>query len=177
MSEKGRELVERMHREAMERDREEKRRGSELVETMFREAWERELERRKQEQAWVEQFHREALERYLLNPPPGDPPKGIHYAELPPANPGESLAEEWNTYRGQVGRWLAEGHEGRHVLIKGEEVIGIYDTWEEAREVGLNRYLLEPFFVHPIRAEEPHLRIRGINYPWPNSGSRLPVPA
>ena len=59
--------------------------------------------------------------------------------------------------------------EGRHVLIKGTEILGIYDTDEEAREVGLQRYLLQPFFVHPIRSEEPYVRIRGINYPWPTS--------
>jgi hypothetical protein len=102
------------------------------------------------------------------------PTKGVHYTELPEAKPGESLAEEWNTYRREVGRLLAEGHQGRYVLIKDETIIGIYDTDSAAAEEGAKRYLLKPHLVHPIRTEEPYLRIRGINYPWPTSRLQLP---
>jgi hypothetical protein len=117
----------------------------------------------------VEQAHREAVEAGRVQSlPPRELPRGVHHTELPEAKPGEPLAEEWNTYRRQIGRWLAEGLEGRHVLIKGEEIIGIYATSEEATEEGFKHYLLQPFFVHPIRTEEPYLRIRGINCPWPS---------
>lgn len=170
MNENGHELVEQNHREAMEAYHEQKQKGRQLVEAMFREALEREREQKHRQRAAVEQVHREAIEQGRVEPlPPYEPTRGVHYTELPEAKPGEPLAEEWNTYRREVGRWLAEGLEGRHVLIKGKEILGIYDTSEEAREVGLKRYLLEPFFVHPIRPEEPFLRIRGINYPWPTS--------
>jgi hypothetical protein len=170
MSENGRELVEQMHREAAERYREQKQKGRELVEAMFREALERDRAQKERERALVEQVHREAIEQGRVQSlPPRERPSGVHYTELPEAKPGEPLAEEWNTYRREVGRWLAEGLEGRHVLIKGEQIIGIYDTSEEARETGLKLYLLQPFFVHPIRTEEPYLRIRGINFPWPTS--------
>ena len=30
-------------------------------------------------------------------------------------------------------------------------------------------FLGEPHLIHPIRTEEPYLRIRGINYPWLSS--------
>jgi hypothetical protein len=117
----------------------------------------------------VEQMHREAIEQGRVRSlPPRELPRGVHYTELPEAKPGEPLAEEWNTYRREIARWLAEGLEGRHVLIKGEEIIGIYATSEEATQEGFKRYLLQPFFVHPIRTEEPYLRIRGINCPWPS---------
>jgi hypothetical protein len=170
MNENGRELVEQIHREAIQRYHEEEQKGRELVEAMFREALEREREKKQQERALVEKMHREAIEQARLQPQPlREPAGGVHYTELPEAKPGEPLAEEWNTYRREIGRWLAEGLEGRHVLIKGEEVIGIFDTAEGAQREGLTRYVLQPFFVHPIRTEEPYLRIRGINWPWPTS--------
>jgi hypothetical protein len=93
---------------------------------------------------------------------------GIHYTALPPARAEQALAEEWNTYREEVSRLLAEGLEGRHVLIKGKEIVGVYETWKQAREAGLKRFLSEPFFVHAIRACEPYLRIRGLNHSWPS---------
>jgi hypothetical protein len=133
---------------------------------MFREVLERDRQKGKE---LVEQVHREAVESLRRNPPPPvGPRRGIHYTELAEAKPGDVLAEEWNTYRREVGRLLAEGQDGRHVLIKGQEIIGLFDTSDAAYREGLKRYLREPFFVHPIRAEEPYLRIRGINYPWLN---------
>ena len=58
----------------------------------------------------------------------------IHYTELPPMPLDEPQGVECEFYRREVGRLLAEGHEGRWVFIKGEEIIGIYDTREEAFE-------------------------------------------
>ena len=116
----------------------------------------------------VEKMNREALESLRGRPLPPVEGPAIHCSELAEAKPGEALGKEWNSYRREVGRLLAEGHEGRHVLIKGEEIIGIYDTWDAARKAGLKRYLLEPFFVHPIGAAEPFLRVRGCNFPCPS---------
>ena len=169
MSENGRDLVEQMHQQAVELYREQKRKERELIEAMHHEAAQREREQAAHKRALVEQMHREALEQVREQfQSPREPPRGVHYSELPEAKPGEPLAEEWNTYRREIGRWLAEGLAGRHVLIKGEEVIGMYATSEEATEAGFQRFLLQPFFVHPIRAEEPYLRIREINCPWPS---------
>src|SRR5207247_2194922 len=50
----------------------------------------------------------------------------IPYTELPPAQPGNPLATEWELFRREVGRLLAEGHEGKTVLIKDDNIIGIY---------------------------------------------------
>src|SRR5207247_2141193 len=132
MNENEHELVVRVHRESIERYREEKQKVREQVEAMFRAALEREREQEQRERAAVEEAHRQAIEQARVEPlPPHEPTKGVHYTELPEAKPGQALAEEWNTYRREVGRWLAEGLEGRHVLIKGEEILGIYDTSEE----------------------------------------------
>jgi len=82
----------------------------------------------------------------------------IPWTELPPADPNEALAAEWETYRREVGRLLAEGQEGKFALIKGDEIIGIYDTWDEARRIGLEKYLLQGHMVRPILSREPVIR-------------------
>jgi hypothetical protein len=79
----------------------------------------------------------------------------ISYRDLPPAEPGSQLAVEWDFYRQEVGRLLADGHAGKHVLIKGAEIIGIYETHEEALGEGYRRFSRhQPFLIHEIQAEE-----------------------
>jgi hypothetical protein len=62
-------------------------------------------------------------------------------------------------YCREVGRLLAEGHQGRYVLIKGDEIIDLFEDWTAARKAGLEQFHREPFFVHAIREVEPHLHI------------------
>jgi hypothetical protein len=116
----------------------------------------------------VEAMHREAVEKQRCASVPAPLPAGIPWMDLAPAAPGDVFFHEWNTYCREIGRLLAEGNEGRHVLIKADEIIGIYESWDAAREAGLRRYLLEPFFVHPIRPVEPYVRLRGVNTPCPS---------
>ena len=111
---------------------------------------------------------RERLQHQAPTSLPAQEQAGIHYTQLPEDNTEKPLAREWNVYRREIGRLLAEGHEGRYVLIQGETVLGLFDTWDSARAAGLKRFLREPFFVHPVRATEPYLRLPGINHPWPN---------
>jgi hypothetical protein len=77
--------------------------------------------------------------------------------KLPEATPGDALFLEWNFYRREVGRLLAEGNEGRYVLIKGEEIIGIWDTHQEAKAASVQRFLMQPCLIHEIRSREPVL--------------------
>jgi hypothetical protein len=136
MNETGRELVEKIHREALERYREQERKGREAFEAVFR----------------------AAFEHHRRNPtPPAEPPT-IHYTELPNSEPNSPICQEWNHYRREVPRLLAEGQEGRFLLIKGEEIIGIWDTQEEAKAVALQKYLMQPCLIHQILTREPILR-------------------
>ncbi|MBM4067918.1 MAG: hypothetical protein FJ271_03100 [Planctomycetes bacterium] len=82
----------------------------------------------------------------------------IPWTELPPSRPESPVAREWETYRREVGRLLAEGEEGRFALIHGDDIVGIFDTWEEAEQAGLERYLLQAHMVRPILSREPVLR-------------------
>jgi hypothetical protein len=88
-----------------------------------------------------------------------DPPHAIHYTKLAPAAPRSVLAVEWETYRREVGRLIAEGHEGKWVLIKGEEIIGVFDSQEQAHDIGSARFLLQPKFIHRVLSHEPVLVI------------------
>lgn len=85
-------------------------------------------------------------------------PKTIHWTELPEDKSEGGNSTEWNFYRREVGRLLAEGHEGRWVLIKGEQIIGIWDTHDEALRELNARYLMQAALVHQILTREPVFR-------------------
>ena len=83
----------------------------------------------------------------------------IHYTELLPSRPGSPLAEEWELYRREVGRLLAEGHEGKHILIKGEQIIGLYNTHLEALDAANQRFLRQSFLIHQVQTRERVYRV------------------
>jgi len=75
--------------------------------------------------------------------------------DLPEDDP---LAQEWKAYKREVGRLLAEGHVGRHALVKGDVVISIWDTYRDAMQAGRQQFGLEKFMVHEIQPVERPLR-------------------
>jgi hypothetical protein len=118
------------------------------------------------ERALVEQIRRQSIAEGLLQPSqPLDPPT-IHFTELPEDKSDGPIAGEWNLYRREVGRLLAEGHEGRWVLIKGDEIIGIWNTEEEADRIRLQKFLMQPVLLKQIRVREPILRGGGYHRRW-----------
>jgi len=92
---------------------------------------------------------------------PARPPEQptIHYTQLPEGPPDSPIATEWNFYRRIIGRLLAEGHQGKWVLIKNEEIVGIWDTEVEADTVRVERFPLQPVLMKQILTREPILRI------------------
>jgi hypothetical protein len=112
---------------------------------------------RDERHALVAERPREVVEPHQKELPPYEPPT-IHYTELPASKPGDPLYQEWELYRREVGRLLSEGHEGRWILIKGEAIIGIWDTHDEAREAALDKYLLQPCLIHQILTRERVIR-------------------
>jgi hypothetical protein len=67
---------------------------------------------------------------------------------------GSVLEQEWNTFRRERPRLLAQGYEGRWVHVKGDNIIGIWDTMREACHQGYKRYLEDSFLVHQLQCEE-----------------------
>jgi hypothetical protein len=84
----------------------------------------------------------------------------IHYTQLGPLPPGHTFEKERCVYLREMPRWLAEGQEGRFVLIKGEEVIGFWDTRSAALNAGRQRFGMVPVYVSEIREWEPVYRQR-----------------
>jgi len=72
------------------------------------------------------------------------------------------LEREAETYRREVGRLLAEGHAGRHVLIKGDEIVSIWDTQRDALQAGRDQFELEDIAVVKIDPRDPE-RLRLID--------------
>jgi hypothetical protein len=89
----------------------------------------------------------------------------IPYSALAEAPPDSPIATEWNFYRRHVGHLLAEGNQGKWVLVKGEQIAGIWDTFEEAHEA--QRCLVQPVMLKQVLEREPLLRI-GYNRPCPS---------
>ncbi len=84
----------------------------------------------------------------------------VHYSQIPEPAPDSPLYREVQTFRRELPRLLIEGYQGKWALIKGDEVIALYDTFDEGYRAGWKRYLLEPFAVQPVREQQPALRVR-----------------
>jgi hypothetical protein len=46
---------------------------------------------------------------------------------------------------------------GRFVVIKGEDVVGCYDTYRDALQVGYDKFGLDGFFLKELGVAEPVL--------------------
>jgi hypothetical protein len=79
-----------------------------------------------------------------------------HYvSELERRRFAMALEAEARTYRREVERLLAEGHAGRHALIKGDEVISVWDTQRDALQAGREKFGLEDIAVVRIDERDP----------------------
>jgi hypothetical protein len=107
-------------------------------------------------------LYREDLER-IANLPPKlggrTEPATIHYTQLPDSPPDSPTACEWNFYRRVIGQLLAEGHAGKWLLIKDDQIVGIWNTEAEADVVRVQRFLRQPALMKQILVREPILRI------------------
>ena len=63
-----------------------------------------------------------------------------------------ALEKELDTYRREKARLLA--HEGKYVLVHGDEISGFWDTYEDALKAAYEKYELEGFLVKRIEAVE-----------------------
>ncbi|HEY8746721.1 MAG TPA: hypothetical protein VIM11_02025 [Tepidisphaeraceae bacterium] len=63
-----------------------------------------------------------------------------------------SLEKEQAVYARELSSLL--GSEGKYVLIHGDAIVGIYDTYNDALQIGYDRCGLAPFLVKRIQAVE-----------------------
>lgn len=71
---------------------------------------------------------------------------------LPPGFPPELnvLAPEIHTYFRALPRLLDEGNEGKYVVVKGDELFGVWDTHLDAIQHGRFQFLTERFLAQRI---------------------------
>jgi hypothetical protein len=138
----------------------------ELVEQLNGQQASRTVVESESERALEEEIHRQVIAQGLVQPlPPLEPPT-IHFTELPEDTSDGPIAGEWNFYRREVGRLLAEGHDGKWVLIKGGEIVGIWQTEEEADRIRLQKFFMQPVLLKQIRVREPLWRGGGYHRRW-----------
>jgi hypothetical protein len=62
------------------------------------------------------------------------------------------LEKELQTYSDRLPDLLCD--EGKFVLIKGDDVVGVWETYADALKEGYQKFQLEPFMVKRIEAVE-----------------------
>ena len=71
-----------------------------------------------------------------------------------------ALERELETYRAKLPELLPD--EGKYVVIQGDQIAGIMETYEDALKLAYSRFGLGPFMVKQILAVEPvHYMSRG----------------
>src|SRR5712691_8941891 len=65
--------------------------------------------------------------------------------------------QEISTYLRELPRLLQEGQAWRYTLVKGNEVLGIWDEQAKAIEVGRDRFGLAPIYIKKIDPRDPEL--------------------
>ena len=68
------------------------------------------------------------------------------------------LTKEIKYFEANLKRWLTE-KKGLFVLIKGEELIGTFNTFEAALAEGAQRYGLESFLIRPVQESPEEIHI------------------
>ncbi len=63
-----------------------------------------------------------------------------------------ALEKELETYKTKLPELLAD--EGKFVLIKGDLVVDVYGTYEDAIKAGYGKFQLQPFLVKQIQSVE-----------------------
>jgi hypothetical protein len=83
----------------------------------------------------------------------------MDYRKLNPIPPGIFLTDEWLTYRDAVECLLNEGNEGKHILIQGSTILGVWDRLEDAQSEAQKLESRKPYFLYRIQAEVPCILI------------------
>ncbi|HCG03263.1 MAG TPA: hypothetical protein DEV93_22335 [Chloroflexi bacterium] len=70
----------------------------------------------------------------------------------------ETLARERACYASHLAEWLVT-YPGRFVLVKGDELVGAFDTMEDALREGARRFGLQAFLVRRVVSEQEEVRV------------------
>jgi len=59
---------------------------------------------------------------------------------------------------------LLESSMGKYVAIKGNDLIGVFDDMDMGYRAALDKYGVTNFLLRPVRAEEPILDMRNLQF-------------
>jgi len=68
------------------------------------------------------------------------------------------LEQELRFYDEHFQEWLSR-YGGRFVLVKGSELIGVFNTVDEALSEGARRFGLESLLIRQVLSQQPEVRI------------------
>lgn len=70
-----------------------------------------------------------------------------------------SLEKELETYHSNLAQWAE--HEGKYVLIQGNEVCGFFTSYDDVLAEGYRRFKLDPFLAKRVNMiEQTHFITR-----------------
>jgi hypothetical protein len=84
------------------------------------------------------------------------------------------LEQERRFYDEQLEEWLSR-YAGRFVLVKDGELIGTFDTVEEALAEGARRFGLSSFLVRRVEREQPEVKIPALTLGVLHAGRQRPI--
>jgi hypothetical protein len=71
--------------------------------------------------------------------------------QLPDLAADQPFAEEWKTFKREAYRLMCAGDKGRFALIKGAQVVSVWDTRSDAIQAGRERFGQQSFFVQEVQ--------------------------
>ncbi|MGI9168348.1 MAG: hypothetical protein ACR2G5_18525 [Pyrinomonadaceae bacterium] len=72
------------------------------------------------------------------------------------------LEKERQFYADRLAEWLSR-FPGKFVVVKGQELLGVFDTVEEALAEGARRFALEPFLVRRVQPTQDEVNIPALS--------------
>ena len=63
-----------------------------------------------------------------------------------------TLERELATFKSKLSEWTE--HEGKYVLIHGEDVVDFFSSYDDALKAGYGKFQLKPFLVKQIQVIE-----------------------
>ena len=83
----------------------------------------------------------------------------------------ESLAKEFAAYERHKME-LVSAHEGKCIVIQGDQIAGIWDTYQDALRAGCQQFGLQPFLIKQIlRIERVQLFTRNLSFSHADLGA------
>ena len=77
-----------------------------------------------------------------------------------------ALDKELETFHRELPNLLA--NEGKFAVVSGDQILGVYTSYEDALTIGYEKCGLKPFLVKEIRAiEEVRFLSRDLTFPCP----------